>query len=69
MMVIVPFTGGKNAESVRSRVDLPAPLGPSRQVSWPLFMVAFMLRATTVTLFRLRYPVLSDSILIVGLLI
>ena len=33
--------------SVRSKVDLPAPLGPSRQIISPLFSVAFKPEAIT----------------------
>ena len=37
---ILPERGGIKAERVRRRVDFPAPLTPSKQVSSPLFKQA-----------------------------
>ena len=45
-MLMLPPSLGCDAESVRSSVDLPAPLGPMRHVSLPPSTVAPMPPAT-----------------------
>ncbi len=46
---MTPETGREKPDSVRSRVDLPAPLGPSRQVSSPDRSEASMSRFTVLS--------------------
>ena len=60
----VPAALGRKPASVRSSVDLPAPLGPMRQVSSPLRMVAVMPEATAFVPFFDLYPMLRLSSLI-----
>ena len=53
-----PSNAGWKADSVRSSVDLPTPLHPSRHVNSPLLMAAFSPCATTFSFPFWLYPML-----------
>ena len=61
-MLTAPDSLGRNPAMVRSSVDLPAPLRPSRHVSSPPRTVALILWPMVFAPLRVLYPMLRSAI-------